>query len=922
LTDCVSTLRAIPDYLKPKQDQPEHIRKSDSIDPEIMTMMAGPERFFEAAALANRYFYSKISKVIPPGVKDIPAYEKRLNEIDAQFLEYQNKLDRPAIEQALRTAQRRAIREKLVQSRERLVSFLQTELAMFEQEPGKKKDPKDPPLIHALDDYFTLTPLGDREQKQNPNHVIGDKSTPRWRDNYLDGWGAVFDLVAYLGKHEYSIDADLEAKPGDGWDWRRKNPAFELLRKLADPEGGCPLHDRLFPKPVASDPLKVDAAKVEDTTTAFKPQYLADLESLTRRDADLARGLNLFGSNFNELMAMRDDKDPAYEKRLERARHSILRLIESAFSLEFQETEKSLAELVAEAEEQREGEKNDKKIAKDAFLKLAGFLQKTIDTADKDPSFARPLREELRNIRVRVIRTADTRRIRRLLHDLSDDKFVSSGLGVFFGLVEIHNFNEALKAFSSNKNPDRDWELFAPLAASFLKIPAAIKDAKDAAAAAAKVAERAARGGTTKAIQGGTRNLYKTRALQKTVGQEIAGIAIKKLNLIGDLIDMGVTLSSFTENLAQNDDAAIADAIGFTGATLGLIGMAFGIPVLGWVAGLVGIAAWLAKVYLFKEDTPVEIWINNGPFARGNEYHEHFKYARFTTIKNVRDSKGQWGEKACTVYSYDTFEFLVDSEGTLVHAGVQPKDRNLQPYNMSLFKVTPDGTVRLRANEDYGTTADTHVATVGQPFTMHQLLEPTQKTTPQALTVKQPKTGVDYPYKMRKLPPSLLLNTAQSYAKDTTFWPYPHDAYLALADAAYRPRVAMTQPPSRPVRCVVKVSLPFYLPGKSELYIDFEEKAGSKSIDPIFPNPDNIKDLRVGAGEYEISREIAMGETRDFTAKVRLDLFGDHEMELPHEPLFCGADIETEIDESTVKGVQDNTKWIVANKRITHYPPH
>jgi hypothetical protein len=175
---------------------------------------------------------------------------------------------------------------------------------------------------------------------------------------------------------------------------------------------------------------------------------------------------------------------------------------------------------------------------------------------------------------------------------------------------------------------------------------------------------------------------------------------------------------------------------------------------------------------------------------------------------------------------------------------------------------------------------------------------------------------------MRKLPPSLLLNTAQSYAKDTTFWPYPHDAYLALADAAYRPRVAMTRPPSRPVRCVVKVSLPFYLPGKSELYIDFEEKAGSKSIDPIFPNPDNIKDLRVGAGEYEISREIAMGETRDFTAKVRLDLFGDHEMELPHEPLFCGADIETEIDESTVKGVQDNTKWIVANKRITHYPPH
>lgn len=96
---------------------------------------------------------------------------------------------------------------------------------------------------------------------------------------------------------------------------------------------------------------------------------------------------------------------------------------------------------------------------------------------------------------------------------------------------------------------------------------------------------------------------------------------------------MGLTLSSFIENLAQNDDAAIADAIGFTGAALGLIGFAFSIPVLGWVAGLVGLAAWLAKAFLFKEDTPVELWIKHGPFSRGKEYHENFYYARSTTIK-------------------------------------------------------------------------------------------------------------------------------------------------------------------------------------------------------------------------------------------------------------------------------------------------
>ncbi len=590
-------------------------------------------------------------------------------------------LDKTAIEQAIGMPQRRVLREKLVQARDKLMDFLKKELATIN--PVKPEgETQDPPLVLALDDYFTLTPLDDRERKQNPTDVIGDSSTPRWRDNYLDGWGTVCDLVALLGKHEYSIDADLEAKPPDGWKWRRDNPAFELLKTLADPEGGYPLHSRLFPKPAAGDSLKIVAAKVEDTATAFKKQHFDNLETLIRRDADIARGLALFGSNFNELMAMRDKNDPAYEKDLKRSQNSVLRLIEGAFQLEFKETEISLAELTAEAEKQLEEKKNEGIPAKDAFLKLAGFLKKTIDIADKDPTFAQSARKELRNITVGVIRTADSRRIRQLLHDLSDDKFVSSGLGGLFGLVEINNFNEALKAFSSNRNKDRNWELFAPLAASFLKIPAAIKDVKNAAVAAGKVVERVGRtAGKRSVIDIGS------HAADSVLDTKKLGLLGKKLSIIGGLIDMGLTLSSFTENLAQNDDAATADAIGFTGATLGLVGFALGIPALGWVAGLVGLAAWLAKAFLFKEDTPVEFWIKHGPFARGEEYHEIYSYDRTTDIRKARNAQGQWEEKACTVYRYYNDSLYVDANGILVDVG-RPINHWL---NFPLFKGDQQG---------------------------------------------------------------------------------------------------------------------------------------------------------------------------------------------------------------------------------------
>jgi hypothetical protein len=399
----------------------------------------------------------------------------------------------------------------------------------------------------------------------------------------------------------------------------------------------------------------------------------------------------------------------------------------------------------------------------------------------------------------------------------------------------------------------------------------------------------------------------------------------KKLSVIGDLIDMGLTLSSFVENLAQNDDAAIADAIGLTGATLGLVGMAMGIPVLGWVAGLVGIAAWLAKAFLFKEDTPVELWIKHGPFARGNEYHEAFYYNRSTTIKKVRDAKGNWVDTACTVHRYDNFEFLVDSAGTLVHAGPCLLHSPIQRC-----RVTPDGIVYLKAgkwyslpgNKHHEIPADTTVATIGQPFTMHPLLQPSVKEKQKITPSNQNKGKKAALYAVSPVG-GFLYDRYQTSKEKFISWQYPHEAYLALADVLYRPRVTMTThlKPFESCHCTLNIHLPFYLPGKSELHLELEEKCGGQSVRSK-PYPDSVEGLRSGPGEYQVSFMVKAGQTKTFIANVRLDLYGDGEVQLPHDPLFSGRDIETRIDKNTVKGVQAKNKWIVLEERVqvNRYP--
>jgi hypothetical protein len=600
-------------------------------------------------------------------------------------------------------------------------------------------------------------------------------------------------------------------------------------------------------------------------------------------------------------------------------------------SLQLEETELSLEELIARVKKQAEGDKNGGVTLGEAFLATVGFMDKALDAASKTPKTAEPGSGSFGKIRVKVITVANRIRTLKLLRDLGDDKAVTSGLAGFLGLVEIHNFTKALKAYTNNQNDDRKWEQFAPLVASFLQLPAAIKGVKGLVAkAAAEAAPKAAAGGGLAVAQVGLDRVREAQAAKVGYSK-----LFKRLNLIANLIELELTLSSFIENLAQNDDAAIADAIGLGGITFGIVATFVNIPGAGWIICLAAIAYWLAKAYLFVEDVPVEVWLENGPFVRGNEYHEAFCYKLSTTIKKVKDAKGKWVDTACAVHRYDNFEFLVDSGGILVHAGPSQYHPPGQPC-----RVTPDGAVYLKArkwydlptNKHHEIPADTTVATIGQPFTMHPLLKTTVQEKPKITPNNQ--TGWKKKAALYATVGGFLYDRYQTSKEKFIGWQHPRGAYLALADAVYRPRVTLTETSTmigrRQSTVALKVDLPFYIPGKSELFIEYEiefkVKGGKKirdkeEIEKISHNPVSNINLN-GPGGYEIIRTVYPGESRTFTAKVRLDLFGDGEVQLPCEPLFCGSEIKTEKEEKTVEGVQlqTATKWIVAKKSVTQGP--
>jgi hypothetical protein len=264
------------------------------------------------------------------------------------------------------------------------------------------------------------------------------------------------------------------------------------------------------------------------------------------------------------------------------------------------------------------------------------------------------------------------------------------------------------------------------------------------------------------------------------------------------------------------------------------------------------------------------------------------------------------------VNDYGGFKIAVDKDGNL--ASVSQGSRN---EAWKKLRVDENDRVYLKAGKHPLAKKDTLIGTIGSQYNTPLLLQPHIKARFMGHT-----PGTD--------PMAHVPNSKNSLFK-TTFDPdryseyryaawceYPDEAYVALMDALYRPRVTHVPTSMKPYDNTFKIHLPYYLQGKSVLFIELIDKnlyTGDETVDIYAPGQKNVEELHEEFGVYVIRRKVAMGHSH--IIKIRLDLFGDGKVQLPHEPLFRGTDIETNENEQPDDGLTltSDKNWIVMEKK-------
>jgi hypothetical protein len=375
-----------------------------------------------------------------------------------------------------------------------------------------------------------------------------------------------------------------------------------------------------------------------------------------------------------------------------------------------------------------------------------------------------------------------------------------------------------------------------------------------------------------------------------------------------------------------------------------------------WITGiglLLLLIGYLLKRFVFPDDTSLEIWLVNGPFACGERTHPHFRYSRRVEIITGNDQNGQSVPKACTMHSYDNDWLFVDAEGNLVNIGKPSGHLGMYPK----LRRDNKGRVYLKAGKYGGgknplvVTQDTHIGTIGQPYTPHPLLQPATDSGDERFDGHTPGKDPGERVCMNLFDPAGIvlqdLTGAKKRHRFAVWCEMPKEAYRALMDALYRPTVTGKEVKLNDKKEVwLHIHTPFLLP-KSILYIDFEAKRTcmGRLVEEYLPpikytldsvnhgghhmslkereerikeqearlkdplggglstaamisaqyeseHPASLKELEDGPNRFTIRLENP--HTTKCTLKVRIDLFGEQEVCLPWEPLFCDGDISTD----------------------------
>ncbi|MEJ2396586.1 MAG: hypothetical protein P8Z77_18035, partial [Candidatus Thiodiazotropha sp.] len=235
--------------------------------------------WFDSAVLANRYFFAPVPDIDNPNLSK--GEKKELVKAIEERIDWQGQLSLGDIQQALGTQHRAKLRERIKTTKQQLVDLLDTPHPEISQ------------LVAVLDDWQALP----GQPQFNAKDVLDDQP-PR----YGDGYQIIEQLITGLADHEYSLDWELETDPPDSqalYQLEQNDPGRVLLRKIADANGGHPLHERYFPKPQGDDPYEYADALPTDPSL-FHIGKLVDAMAIGRRTSQFVYG---FVEHFNSLTA-------------------------------------------------------------------------------------------------------------------------------------------------------------------------------------------------------------------------------------------------------------------------------------------------------------------------------------------------------------------------------------------------------------------------------------------------------------------------------------------------------------------------------------------------------------------------------------------------------------------------------------------
>ncbi len=289
----------------------------------------------------------------------------------------------------------------------------------------------------------------------------------------------------------------------------------------------------------------------------------------------------------------------------------------------------------------------------------------------------------------------------------------------------------------------------------------------------------------------------------------------------------------------------------------------------------------------------MEIWLENCPFSRGNESIDGIPYNRSSGVRSV-NKNGTLTEVGCTVHSYAGNKFYVDEDGILV---AYENSHGRSGLRM-LFQRQADGSIWVQPEHSNGLFArKEYVVTIGQPYVMPPELTPTSDKE----TYSPPQENLQNASRRKA-------HQIERKKDRIEIWhETPQECYLALADALYRPRVDMKQhrllQQNKPVTQIVcTIDVPFFIPGKTRLFIEQEEKLVKNSMDiNMTVTEDNraltkeeIDKLQIGPTRFKIEKLADdLTEARDLIIRTRVDLYGNGNVQLPYEEKFDDSHTET-----------------------------